>query len=71
MYSSQPISERDMSKPFLYCPKCNRPFHYRLQTPFLLRTLFFYIPIQSFFCAKCVTSRYQIMTKQEAMKYHI
>jgi hypothetical protein len=60
-----------MDKPFLYCNKCHKPFHYRLPTPFIFRTLLFFIPVQRFFCANCLTSRYQIMSKEEAMKYHI
>jgi RNase P subunit RPR2 len=58
-------------KPFLYCPKCHQPFHYRLPTPFLVKTLFFFMPVKRFFCAKCNTPRYKIMSSKDASKYHI
>lgn len=59
-----------MSK-HLHCPKCARRYHYRIPTPGLLRAVLFFLPIQSFFCAKCLTTRYELITERELTEYEI
>jgi hypothetical protein len=40
-------------------------------TPLLIKFILFFLPVKTFYCAKCMGSRYKIMTNAELSKYHV
>ncbi|MGZ3751802.1 MAG: hypothetical protein ACXVB0_07830 [Mucilaginibacter sp.] len=49
------------------CHACHEILDTRVKRNFLLRTLFFWLPIKVYFCPKCVAKRYIIQFKES---YH-
>ena len=58
-----------MDQPYLKCCKCDTVFHFKLEQSLLQKTLLFFLPVKVFFCAKCATSRYRLLTDAEEEKY--
>jgi len=45
------------------CRKCGTQFHYQVPRGFVLKNLLGFIPVRVFFCPKCVTNRYVLVSK--------
>jgi len=60
-----------MDKPFLYCSRCSQPYHYRLKKNWAERNFLFFIPIQKFFCAKCLKSRDRCLILNQFLKTNL
>ncbi|RVT99745.1 hypothetical protein EOD41_14975 [Mucilaginibacter limnophilus] len=56
-------------KPQLRCRKCNNLFHYRKKTTGIMKAIFLFFPIKAFFCAKCLTTGYRILSDKRYQKY--
>jgi hypothetical protein len=46
------------------CRVCKQILDTRLKRNFLLKTLFFWLPVRVYFCTKCATKRYVIHHKE-------
>lgn len=47
-----------MEERTLYCRKCKKPFGYRVQRHYLVKKIFFFLPLRRYFCDVCFRKRY-------------
>ena len=45
------------------CWRCHQALDTRIARSFILKTLFFWLPIKAYFCQKCLTKRYVMSFK--------
>ncbi len=57
------------SKPELRCRTCNTIYHYRKTPNSWVRSILFFLPVKSFFCARCLKTRYLLISDKEYKKY--
>jgi len=56
-------------KPLLGCKKYSSVYHFKVGVNWFLRIVLFFVPLKAFFCARCSTVRYHIMTSETLRKY--
>jgi hypothetical protein len=56
-------------KPYLRCRKCQEPFHFPQKKYSAERFLSAIVPFKKFFCAKCLKTRYVIITDEKYSQY--
>ncbi len=47
-----------MAAKLLCCPKCKKPFSYRVARAKWVKLLLFFLPIRRYFCSACFAKRY-------------
>ncbi|MBV8389292.1 MAG: hypothetical protein JO080_05785 [Mucilaginibacter sp.] len=45
------------------CRRCHQPLDTRISRGFILKTLFFWLPVKVYFCQKCLAKRYILNPK--------
>ncbi len=63
------LSMHDNEKPLLKCRKCGTGYHYKVPVNGFLKAVLFFLPIKSYFCARCLKTRYHIISTKEEKKY--
>ncbi len=63
------VATYSMEKTYLRCHKCNEPFQYRVPTPWVFSLFLFFLPIKSFFCARCLKKRHILLSDKDAANY--
>lgn len=58
-----------MPKKYLTCRKCGSVFHFVIPRGWFLKNVLFFLPIKTYFCAKCTKTRYVWITNAKEAEY--
>lgn len=59
-----------MSKLNPRCWKCQTPYHFQTHRPWAVKNLLFFLPLQSYFCPRCMKNRYVWAKKGTGITYN-
>jgi hypothetical protein len=58
-----------MGKPVLRCNKCSAIYHYQVKRDWIFRYILFFLPVKTYFCAKCAKRRNVWINDKKAAEY--